>query len=66
MQAFAGLIQQLERSPGTKTRVEALAAFFRAADPADGAWALGYPMGRTRTWHGVRWGALGGDCHRAP
>ncbi|MBM5821575.1 MAG: ATP-dependent DNA ligase [Cyanobacteria bacterium K_Offshore_surface_m2_011] len=48
MQAFADLFQQLERSSGTKARVEALAAYFRAADPADGAWALALLLGKRR------------------
>lgn len=48
MRAFADLFQQLERSSGTKARVEALAAYFRAADPADGAWALALLLGKRR------------------
>ena len=48
MQAFADLFQQLERSSGTKARVEALAAYFSAADPADGAWALALLLGKRR------------------
>lgn len=48
MRPFADLFQQLERSSGTKARVEALAAYFRAADPADGAWALALLLGKRR------------------
>ncbi|MDM7952841.1 MAG: ATP-dependent DNA ligase [Cyanobium sp. CZS 25K] len=48
MQTFADLIQQLERSPGTRSRVGALAAYFQAADPADGAWALALLLGKRR------------------
>jgi DNA ligase-1 len=48
MRAFADLFQQLERSSGTKARVEALVGFFRAADPADGAWALALLLGKRR------------------
>ncbi len=48
MQAFADLFRQLEHSPGTRARVAALASFFRAADPADGAWALALLLGKRR------------------
>jgi DNA ligase-1 len=48
MQAFADLIQQLERSTGTKDRVAALAAHLQAADGADGAWALALLLGKRR------------------
>jgi len=68
MQAFAELIQQLERSPGTKTRVETLAAFFRAADPADGAWALALLLGkrRRRLITGRRLRQIGLECSGLP
>jgi DNA ligase 1 len=68
MQAFAELIQQLEHSPGTKTRVEALAAFFRAADPADGAWALALLLGkrRRRLITGRRLRQIGLECSGLP
>ncbi|MCP9859258.1 MULTISPECIES: ATP-dependent DNA ligase [unclassified Cyanobium] len=48
MQAFADLIQQLERSPGTKDRVAALAAHVQSVDGADGAWALALLLGKRR------------------
>ena len=48
MQAFAHLIQQLERSAGTTARVEALAAHFHAVEPADGAWALALLLGKRK------------------
>ncbi len=48
MRAFADLFQQLERSSGTKARVEALATYLSAADPADGAWALALLLGKRR------------------
>ncbi len=48
MHAFCALFETLDRSSGTKARVEALAAYFRAADPADGAWALALLLGKRR------------------
>ncbi|MEA5390677.1 ATP-dependent DNA ligase [Cyanobium gracile UHCC 0139] len=48
MQVFAELIETLEHSSGTRARVAALAGFFRAADPADGAWALALLLGKRR------------------
>ncbi len=48
MQAFADLITQLERTAGTRARVEALAAHVQAADAADGAWALALLLGKRR------------------
>ena len=48
MQAFADLIQQLERSSGTRARVSALAAHFTAVDRADAAWALALLLGKRR------------------
>jgi len=48
MQAYADLIQQLERSTGTKDRVAALAAHLQAANGADGAWALALLLGKRR------------------
>lgn len=48
MQLFAELIETLEQSTGTRARVAALAGYFRAADPADGAWALTLLLGKRR------------------
>ncbi len=48
MQLFAELIETLEHSTGTRARVAALVGFFRAADPADGAWALALLLGKRR------------------
>ncbi len=48
MQPFVDLVEELERSSGTHARVEALAAHFTAADPADAAWALQLLLGRRR------------------
>ncbi|AFY27847.1 ATP-dependent DNA ligase [Cyanobium gracile] len=48
MQLFAELFEALEHSGGTRARVAALAAFFQAADPADGAWALALLLGKRR------------------
>jgi DNA ligase-1 len=48
MRDFCALYEQLDRSPGTTTRVAALEIFLRAVDPADGAWALTLLLGKRR------------------
>jgi len=48
MREFCALYEQLDRSPGTNARVEALQAYFAAVDPADGAWALSLLLGKRR------------------
>ncbi len=48
MQAFADLIQQLERAAGTRGRVAALADHLGAVEPADAAWALALLLGKRR------------------
>ncbi|CAK6691284.1 ATP-dependent DNA ligase [Synechococcus sp. CBW1107] len=48
MRDFCALYEQLDRSPGTTTRVAALEAYLRAVDPADGAWALTLLLGKRR------------------
>ncbi|WP_216908803.1 ATP-dependent DNA ligase [Synechococcus sp. CCY 0621] len=48
MQAFADLIQQLERAAGTRSRVDALANHLEAVGPADGAWALALLLGKRK------------------
>ncbi|MDH4406805.1 MAG: ATP-dependent DNA ligase [Cyanobium sp. D14.bin.5] len=46
MRRFAALYSELDASSGTGARVEALAAYFAAADPADAAWALHVLLGK--------------------
>jgi DNA ligase-1 len=48
MQAFADLIERLDRSGGTSERVEALVAHFAMAEPADAAWALQVLLAKRR------------------
>ncbi len=48
MQAFADLIERLDHCRGTTERVEAIAAHFAAADPADAAWALQVLLAKRR------------------
>ena len=48
MQGFVDLIERLDRSVGTSERVEAMAAYFAAADPADAAWALQVLLAKRR------------------
>lgn len=48
MQAFADLIERLDRSAGTSERVETLVAHFAAAEPADAAWALQVLLAKRR------------------
>ncbi len=48
MQAFADLIERLDRSAGTSERVEALVAYFAAAEPLDAAWALQVLLAKRR------------------
>jgi DNA ligase-1 len=46
MRRFAALYQDLDSRSGTGARVEAMVAYFRAAEPADAAWALHVLLGR--------------------
>ena len=46
MRAFAELYEALDRTTSTNAKVAALAAYFAAAPPADGAWALYFLTGR--------------------
>jgi DNA ligase-1 len=46
MRAFTFLYETLDRTTSTNAKVAALAAYFRAAPPADGAWALYFLTGR--------------------
>ena len=48
MRRFTALFGELDASSGTSARVEALAAYFTAADPADAAWALHLLLGKQR------------------
>jgi DNA ligase-1 len=48
MRAFCQLFEQLDRTTATGGRVDALAAHFDAAAPADAAWALYCLLGRQR------------------
>lgn len=48
MQAFVHLIETLDHCRGSGERVEAMAAYFAAADPADAAWALQVLLGKRR------------------
>jgi DNA ligase 1 len=62
MRAFASLYRALDESTRTTVKVEAMAAYFREADPADAAWAVFFLSGRRfrrllssgllRTWSG--------------
>jgi DNA ligase-1 len=45
---FCRLFEQLDGALGTKAKVEVLADYFRAADPADAAWALHCLLGKQR------------------
>ena len=46
MRRFAALYSELDASSGTGARVEALAAYFASAEPADAAWALHVLLGK--------------------
>ena len=48
MHAFCALFETLDCSSGTNARVDALAGYFTAAPPADGAWALQLLLGKRR------------------
>ena len=48
MQAFVHLIEMLDHCRGSGERVEAMAAYFAAAEPADAAWALQVLLGKRR------------------
>ncbi len=48
MKRFCRLFEQLDGVPGTRAKVAALADYFRAADPADAAWALQCLLGKQR------------------
>jgi DNA ligase-1 len=48
VKAFCRLFEQLDATGGTTARVEVLAAYFLAADPADAAWALHALLGKQR------------------
>ncbi len=45
MRAFAELYRRLDETTRTGAKVEAMAAYFRAASPADAAWALWFLSG---------------------
>jgi DNA ligase-1 len=46
MRAFTALYETLDRTTSTNAKVQALVAYFRAAPPGDGAWALYFLTGR--------------------
>ena len=46
MHSFAALYSELDGRSGTGARVEALAAYFASADPADAAWAVHVLLGK--------------------
>lgn len=46
MKAFAALYDAIDASTATTAKVAALAAYFRAAPPADAAWAVAFLVGR--------------------
>jgi DNA ligase-1 len=46
MKAFAALYEALDRTTSTNAKVAAMVAYFEAAPPADGAWALYFLTGR--------------------
>ena len=46
MEAFARLYAELDETTKTNGKVEAMARYFAAADPADAAWALFFLSGR--------------------
>jgi len=46
--AFVQLVERLDRSRGTRERVEALVHYFGGAEPADAAWALQVLLGKQR------------------
>jgi len=46
MKAFSGLFAQLDATPTTNLKVAAMADYFRAAAPADAAWAVYFLTGR--------------------
>src|SRR5277367_2477679 len=46
MRAFAELYNALDETTGTTAKVEALAAYLRAAPPEDTAWAVSFLIGR--------------------
>ena len=48
MQAFAELIERLDRSRGTRAKVEGLVEFFDHSTARDGAWALQVLLGGSR------------------
>jgi DNA ligase-1 len=49
MKAFADLYDTIDRTTSTNAKVAALAAYLRAAPPADAAWALFFLTGRRLT-----------------
>ena len=46
MRRFAALYEALDRTTSTNAKVDALVGYFRAAPPADAAWALFFLTGR--------------------
>jgi DNA ligase-1 len=46
MRRFAALYEAIDRTTSTNAKVAALAAYFRAAPPADAAWAIFFLTGR--------------------
>lgn len=46
MKAFADLYDAIDRTTATQGKVSALAEYFRAAAPADAAWAVSFLVGR--------------------
>src|SRR6186713_3059089 len=46
MRRFSELYEALDRTTSTNAKVAALVAYFRAADPADAAWATFFLTGR--------------------
>mgnify|MGYP006285307865 CR=1 FL=1 len=46
MKRFAELFEALDRTTGTNAKLEALADYFRDAEPADAAWAVYFLTGR--------------------
>ncbi|MFM7268006.1 MAG: ATP-dependent DNA ligase, partial [Cyanobium sp.] len=48
MRLFCRLYGELDRSEGTRARVEILARHFQSVDPADAAWALQLLLGKQR------------------
>lgn len=46
MRKFAALFESLDTTTSTRLKTEAMVEYFRAANPADGAWAVHVLMGR--------------------